>query len=551
MAGTTTRSSALAVLVLAVGISAMGKSVEAAPDLALTNVVGPPAHLPFPGTGITYALTVANNGTETATGVVLRETVPIDMMYSGSPVLGWSCSGLAAGSTCTKALGSLAPGGVATATFGIWVVASATATVVTNTASVSDDGANGADPTPADNVATATYRLPRADLQITLSDGRTTFVDGASLTFTIQVTNAGPDVAIGAQVGFSPDIEGYQITSWTCTAARAHCANSQGSGNVYEIVDLPVGATITYVTRGTIHSKWDTVFQAGVQPSLADFDPDLGNNTATDRDTWVNRGVGDLNGDGRPDLVWRDGTTGTLSAWFMNGTNRVGGSALTPARVTDRNWRIEAIGDVDGDGWPDLIWRHQAEGWLYVWYMYGVAQTGGAYLTPSRVTDVNWKIEGLADFNGDGHPDLLWRHQTEGWLYLWYMDGSLQTAGSYLSPNRVNDTNWEIEAVGDFHGHDGKPDLIWRHKTEGWLYAWFMDGVTLTGGAYLTPNRVPDVNWRIEAVGDFDADGRPDLVWRNQSTGSLSVWYLRDLVRTSGASLGTGAPTNWEVVGPR
>jgi hypothetical protein len=81
-------------------------------------------------------------------------------------------------------------------------------------------------------------------------------------------------------------------------------------------------------------------------------------------------------------------------------------------------------------------------------------------------------------------------------LYAWYMNGVTLTGGAYLSPSQVADTNWRIESVGDFNG-DGKPDLVWRHAKTGSLYAWFLNGVTMTGGAYLTPSAVPDTNWTV------------------------------------------------------
>jgi hypothetical protein len=51
---------------------------------------------------------------------------------------------------------------------------------------------------------------------------------------------------------------------------------------------------------------------------------------------------------------------------------------------------------------------------------------------------------GVADFNRDGNPDILWRNQTTGEVVLWYMNG-----GNPVSPQAiatVPDLNWEIVA---------------------------------------------------------------------------------------------------------
>ena len=90
-------------------------------------------------------------------------------------------------------------------------------------------------------------------------------------------------------------------------------------------------------------------------------------------------------------------------------------------------------------------------------------------------------------------------------------------ASELFSPGRVADVNWQVEAAADFN-FDGKPDLVWRHQTEGWIVIWFMDGLTLAGTRDISPNRVPDTNWRIAAIGDVNRDNMPDLIWHP------SVW---------------------------
>ncbi len=51
---------------------------------------------------------------------------------------------------------------------------------------------------------------------------------------------------------------------------------------------------------------------------------------------------------------------------------------------------------------------------------------------------------------------------TQGWLGVWYMNGSNFIGSSYLTPNQISDSNWRIVGAGDFNG-DAKPDLIWQH----------------------------------------------------------------------------------------
>jgi hypothetical protein len=102
---------------------------------------------------------------------------------------------------------------------------------------------------------------------------------------------------------------------------------------------------------------------------------------------------------------------------------------------------------------------------------------------PARVTDPAWQLAASADFNQDGHPDLLWRHATTGDLGVWLMQGTTSTGGASIG--RVTDPAWQLAASADFN-QDGHPDLLWRHATTGDLGVWLMQGTTSTGGAPLT-----------------------------------------------------------------
>ena len=58
----------------------------------------------------------------------------------------------------------------------------------------------------------------------------------------------------------------------------------------------------------------------------------------------------------------------------------------------------------------------------YVWYVDGVTVLRRRRLP--TVADQSWKVAGVADFNNDRKPDILWRNAATGDNYVWYLDGT-------------------------------------------------------------------------------------------------------------------------------
>jgi hypothetical protein len=225
---------------------------------------------------------------------------------------------------------------------------------------------------------------------------------------------------------------------------------------------------------------------------------------------WKIAGVGDFDGDGKADILWRNTSTGQSSVYLMNGTAFLTEAALRPE--SDFNWNVAGVGDFDGDGRADIVWRNSYTGENYIYFMNGTIQTEG-YLR--RMADLNWNIAGVGDFNGDGKDDILWRNSATGENYIYFMNGGTVLADGF--PRQMADLNWNIAGVGDFDG-DGKADILWRNSASGENYLYPMDGATVkpTEGFLRT---VPDLNWQVGAVGDYDGDGKADILWRNSATG--------------------------------
>jgi Domain of unknown function (DUF4347)/FG-GAP-like repeat len=222
----------------------------------------------------------------------------------------------------------------------------------------------------------------------------------------------------------------------------------------------------------------------------------------------------DFSGDGRADLIWRNDGLGKTAVWFINGFTRTGAAFLPDV---DSNWGIEAAGDFDGNGGGDLIWRNYVTKEIAIWRMNGTTIAEQAYL-PSISFD--WQVVGVGDFNGDRKDDLLWRNTVTGENAVWGMNGvNLQTP-YFINP--LANSNWRVVGVGDFNG-DRRADIVWRNDTTTESAIWLLNGSTTLQADYLPS---APVAWQVAAIGDFNGDGKTDLVWRNLSTGQNAVWLM-------------------------
>jgi Ca2+-binding RTX toxin-like protein len=198
--------------------------------------------------------------------------------------------------------------------------------------------------------------------------------------------------------------------------------------------------------------------------------------------------------------------------------------------------------DFTGDGKSDLLWR-SVTGQVSNW----VANSGLGFndnsANSSRAVGLDWQIARTADFDGDGKADILWRHAS-GAITTWLASS---TGSGFLIDNPAASLpmglDWTIAGAGDFNG-DGRADILWRNDNGALIY-WTSNG---NGFGASVGTRNVSLDWHIAATGDFNGDGKDDILWRND-TGAVTTWLGDAALFTDNPASSRQVSLDWHIAG--
>ncbi len=261
--------------------------------------------------------------------------------------------------------------------------------------------------------------------------------------------------------------------------------------------------------------------------------------------SWTLAGVGDFNGDGKADLAYRNATTGAIEVELLNGTKATAGTPVFNNPFAS-GWNLVAVGDFTGNGKSDLAWQNGPGGLVEIQYMNGSAAAGGGTIANNPFTS-GWNVIGVGDFTGNGIDDLVWSRQSDGLVEVQLLNGAAAVGGGTIANNPFS-LGWSVVGIGDFLGN-GKSDLVWQRTSDGLVEIQYMNGNNAVGGGTILNNPF-STGWNVVGVGDVLGNGKSDLIWQNSSSGLVEIQYLNGASAVGGGTI-TNNPfaSGWTIAG--
>ena len=259
---------------------------------------------------------------------------------------------------------------------------------------------------------------------------------------------------------------------------------------------------------------------------------------AAPKSDWTVYGAYDFTGDGVCDIMFRSKLASTEYAvgYYDMGDNA---TFKTMGWGVTAEWELADVGDFNGSGRADILWKNSTNGYLGLW-MDGTDQW---VALPASNLGEGQSIIGMGDVNGDGCDDIL--INSNGVLGAWDISGVINgtEATPVWSSFGINiGSEWDAFGCADFDGN-GKADIVLWRDDDGYVGTYMNCNVNDFRGIY--PGASKD-EWGLPGFGDYNGDGCDDVLVRNLASGALGYWDGADEFKWN--EIGSGVDSTWAVI---
>ncbi|MDO9015958.1 MAG: FG-GAP-like repeat-containing protein [Myxococcales bacterium] len=340
---------------------------------------------------------------------------------------------------------------------------------------------------------------------VSVSAGNTGAQPSPIWQFTVGARNTPVDRSFGTLSDFNRDGFGdFAAASPTATTDYATVPVSSGRVRLYfgNVAGF-AGASVTY--------------QAGGPNTLGTSTSQYGAAVAT---------AGDTNGDGLPELLiaGSDGTYGHVYVYRGAAADDMAPPLAVLSggiRAAEFGRSVSSAGDVNGDGYADVIVGAANEAYLFPGSATGVRNAPSAVLTGLAGEDYGRAVSGAGDVNGDGFADVLVGAPAFGgnagrfYLYLGSAGGILAAPAATVSG--AGRFGWSLACAGDVNA-DGYSDVIIGapdNANRGSTFVYLGSASSLVTSTSITHSmgaNLGQFGFAVAGVGDVDRDGYSDVV---------------------------------------
>jgi len=339
----------------------------------------------------------------------------------------------------------------------------------------------------------------------------------------------------------SADIVSFGGVTATVTAATAtQLTVSAPSGSTWQPLSVTVSTSGLTAYSYAVPNPFIPTFGTSHTITANSFSPKVDLSTGTGP---IFLAVGDLDGDGKPDLAVANCTSATVSVFRNTSTAGTISSGSFAPKVDFATGTMPfgvALGDLDGDGKPDLTVANSGVNTVSVFK--NISSVGSITFNPKVdfATGSNPFGVAIGDLDGDGKPELTVTNSSSNTVSVFK---NISTAGTINASSfstkvdfAVGGSPWGI-VIGDLD-RDGKPDLAVVNNGSATVSV--LHNIS-SAGTINSSSLAPKVDFATGtnplevAIGDLDGDGRADLAVINSGVSTVSIFKNISTVGTINA----------------